>query len=359
MNNDPGPDANPEVSSSPSEPFQPGSTASMTPVRLARVGTVSLRLYRGLLSPADKVVVCYLTIVAALITIFSFRIPKWWVLVAVHGLGVGLVVALARQPGAAMEPEPSSRKHDSSRPRVFARRRAAMILRFWYPVLMIPLSYKELGYLVPRLHPHDFDHELASIDYRLFGTDPVVWLSRFSSPPLTLLLQLSYLTYYVFPVVLALVLWRRRQFGRMHVLLFFIAVGIYASYIGYIAVPAIGPRFFLANQVAPFRGPLVGNIRRVLDSAEGLTRDCFPSGHTELTILVLYCAWRFERRLFWVILAPATALIFSTVYLRYHYVIDVLAGATLALFLICIGDGLYKTLGGSIPTPHTDPEAAQ
>jgi membrane-associated phospholipid phosphatase len=351
MNSDQGPDANPEVSLDPSELSQRVLTPSMPPAHSARVRTVSQRLYRGLFSPADKVVLCYITIVSALIAVFSFRVPKWWMLLAAHGLGVGLVVALARRPDAAMEPSPAGEKRDPSKPGASALRRTGLILRFWYPLLMIPLSYKELGYLVPRLHPHDLDHELAAIDYRLFGTDPVVWLSRLNAPPLTLVLQLSYLTYYVFPLVLAVVLWRRRQFGRMHVLLFFIAIGIYVSYLGYIAVPAIGPRFFLTNQVAPFQGVLVGHIRRVLDSAEGLTRDCFPSGHTELTMLVLYCAWRFERRLFWIILVPASALIFSTVYLRYHYVIDVLAGAAIAVVLMGVGDRLYRMLGGSEPPP--------
>ena len=58
-------------------------------------------------------------------------------------------------------------------------------------------------------------------------------------------------------------------------------------------------------------------------------RDCFPSGHTEIALVVLLYAWRFERRYFCGLLPAVGLLLFSTVYLRYHYVVDVLAGALL------------------------------
>jgi membrane-associated phospholipid phosphatase len=101
-------------------------------------------------------------------------------------------------------------------------------------------------------------------------------------------------------------------------------------------------------QTRPLEGVwLFQTIREALDKAEGITRDCFPSGHTELTLLVLYYARKFHRRTFWWILAPATAIIISTVYLRYHYVIDVLAGALVALAVILVSRPLYNLLQGS------------
>jgi membrane-associated phospholipid phosphatase len=59
-------------------------------------------------------------------------------------------------------------------------------------------------------------------------------------------------------------------------------------------------------------------------------RDCFPSGHTEIPLLTLWLARRYRRKLFLVYLPITAAMIFSTVYLRFHYVVDVLAGAALA-----------------------------
>jgi membrane-associated phospholipid phosphatase len=125
-------------------------------------------------------------------------------------------------------------------------------------------------------------------------------------------------------------------------------LGFYLSYLGYIAVPAIGPRF-LPSIVEAQRTSLTGllffqPVRRMLDSAEGITRDCFPSGHTELTLLVLYYARKFHRCTFWWLLPFGIGIVLSTVYLRYHYFVDVVAGALVAVAIVVIATPLYNNL---------------
>jgi membrane-associated phospholipid phosphatase len=233
--------------------------------------------------------------------------------------------------------------------------RVAALSRFihgWYPVALITATFKELTYLIPLIHPRDFDAELAAIDYRLFGAHPTVWLERFTWPAITEVLQLVYATYYFLPLILGAVLWRKRWFERFNFWVFIVVLGFYVSYFGYILVPATGPRFLPAikdAQTCRLTGVwLFTSLRETLDRAEGITRDCFPSGHTEMTLLVLYYAHRFHRRTFWLLLPVGSALIFSTVYLRYHYVIDVVAGAAAAVIVILIAKPLYRALGGNV-----------
>lgn len=227
----------------------------------------------------------------------------------------------------------------------------ASFIRGWYPVALIPITYKELSYLIPLIHPRDFDTTLAGIDHRFLGVHPTVWLERFTWPPLTEVLQLTYSTYYFLPLVLGVVLWRRRSFEKFHFWVFIVVLGFYLSYLGYIAVPAIGPRFLpsiVEAQTRPLTGVwLFEPVRAMLDRAEGITRDCFPSGHTELTLLVLFYARRFHRKVFWWLLPLGTGVIVSTVYLRYHYLIDVVAGALLAVAIVMIAKPLYRVLGGN------------
>ena len=65
-------------------------------------------------------------------------------------------------------------------------------------------------------------------------------------------------------------------------------------------------------------------------------RDAFPSGHAAVALVVQWYAFRyFRHRAVW-LLPLTTALIFSTVYLAYHYAVDVLAGAGLALSCIVV-----------------------
>jgi membrane-associated phospholipid phosphatase len=226
--------------------------------------------------------------------------------------------------------------------------RLAWLVHGWYPVALIPLSYKELTYLIPRIHARDFDGALAAIDYRIFGAHPTVWLERFTWPPITELLQLCYPTYYVLPIILGAVIWRSGNRERYRFWVFVVIFGFYLSYLGYIAVPAIGPRFLseiVGAQTKPLSGVFLFQVvREALDRAEGLTRDCFPSGHTEMTLLALYYARRFHHKTFWFFLPLGTAIIVSTVYLRYHYVIDVAAGAVLAFLIVVVADRVYRAL---------------
>ena len=55
------------------------------------------------------------------------------------------------------------------------------------------------------------------------------------------------------------------------------------------------------------------------------------SGHTEMTLITIALAWRFNARIRWWVTVVGASLLFSTVYLRYHYVVDVAGGV--AFFL--------------------------
>jgi len=60
-------------------------------------------------------------------------------------------------------------------------------------------------------------------------------------------------------------------------------------------------------------------------------RDAFPSLHTAVTLLTLAFAFKYLRWLFWLLLPVCIGLLVATVYLRHHYVIDLIAGVFLAL----------------------------
>jgi membrane-associated phospholipid phosphatase len=299
--------------------------------------------------PAAKIVVIYLSLITLLVLIFGSRIQYWWALLIGHACLAAFVISTSKlAPAGATSPDKttnparasSSNKNEDLRD----------LIAGWYPVVLIPVTYKELSYLIPLVHPRDYDDVLAAIDYRFLGVYATVWIERFTWPPLTEVLQLTYSTYYFLPIVLGVALWRSGRFEDFHFWVFIVALGFYVSYIGYIAVPAIGPRFLPAivqAQTFPLTGVwLFGSVRELLDRAEGVTRDCFPSGHTELTLLVLIYARALHRRVFWWLLPLGVGIILSTVYLRYHYVIDVVAGVLVAIIVKMIAKPLYSALGG-------------
>jgi membrane-associated phospholipid phosphatase len=85
-------------------------------------------------------------------------------------------------------------------------------------------------------------------------------------------------------------------------------------------------------------------MQSVLDKLESAHYDCFPSGHTELTILAWWGSRQLSNRWFGVYFAYTPCIIFATVYLRYHYTVDLLAGVATAAFLIMTAPILYRKL---------------
>lgn len=52
----------------------------------------------------------------------------------------------------------------------------------------------------------------------------------------------------------------------------------------------------------------------------------FPSSHVGMTIIFLILIWKNFRKYFNILLIPVFLLILSTVYLKAHYAIDIIAG---------------------------------
>jgi membrane-associated phospholipid phosphatase len=211
------------------------------------------------------------------------------------------------------------------------------------PIFFINVIYQLLGKITPYMRP-DVDGLLNRIDLAIFGVYPTIWLERLYSPWMADIFSLAYISYYFMPLALILVLYfsdKPEEFAKS---VFTLLLGYYICFIGYIFMPAIGPRFTLASmQHVPLKGGiLLDGIVNTLNNLEGNQRDCFPSGHTQTVLITLWFAFKYKRPLFWICLPIGIALMVSTVYLRFHYVIDVVAGFTAAFITVVLGEWLYK-----------------
>ncbi len=217
-------------------------------------------------------------------------------------------------------------------------------LRYWNPIIIIPINFTELHFLVHTINPVDMDAALIAIDKAIFGVNPTVWLERLTNPVLTEYFQIVYSTFYFLPIILAVLLYRSERLEEFDFFALIMVYGFYLSYIGYFLVPAVGPRFTLDHlQSFPLKGLFFTEIiRHVLDSLENIQRDAFPSGHTAMTFLTMYYAAKYHKKYFYVLLIIGSSLILSTVYLRYHYVADVLGGIAMACIVIWTAPWLFK-----------------
>lgn len=296
----------------------------MRQVLLERLGVGWTRAAGIAWWPVDSVATSYLLATGLLIAWHRTLVPVAPALLSLHLLAILTVFALARA----------------------TRNRPHPILwwfRHWYPLLYIAASYREMAILIQCIRRLDYDAVMARWDLWLWGVYPTVWFERFYHPWLTEILQLTYTLFFFVVIGVGWLLWRKSNLQEFRYYSFLVTLGFLASYIGYFLVPVRGPRFLLAGlHRLPLEGLwLSSTLRHTLDVLESTHFDCFPSGHVALTLIACWGARRLARHLAWACGFYAVTMTFSTVYLRYHYTVDLIAGALLAAILLVAGPRLY------------------
>ena len=274
--------------------------------------------------PVDKLILTYLAVTSLLIIVFISRLPQAWWMLSLKVLGAALIIFVIR-------------KLDSV---------PGWFFRHWYPLLYVAASYKEMNILIPGIRRSTADAALARIDFAVLQVHPTVWIERLHNPLLTEYLQVIYSCFIPALLLVALVFWRRRRMDEFRRYGFLISLGFLVSYLFYFLVPARGPRFLLSHlQQSELSGVWMFEwFRNLLDRLEGIHYDCFPSGHTLLTLLAWWSARRLSRTFFYFFTIFTVSQILSTVYLRYHYVVDLLAGAVFAIIMLATSRHLYQAL---------------
>ncbi len=305
---------------------------------------------------------CALLVAGLVLAFHNGTVPRWHWIVGVHVLLVlsihGLIQWQARsQPGKALD-----------------------FLRHFYPVLLYTWFFCQTGWLNRMFFQDYLDPLVIRWEQALFGCQPsVLFMERLPYLLLSEVFYASYFSYYIMisGVGLALFLRNRQQFFHYVSIVSFL---FYICYTIYIFVPVIGPRVFF-REIAGYDLPealqqlattdtypaavksglffqIMAWIYRVFEAPGA----ALPSSHVAVAICTVFFSFRYLRPIRFVHLGVAVLLCLSTVYCRYHYVVDVLAGMLTAAVLIPFGNWLYFKLrrpereGGSVPrTPEPEP----
>jgi membrane-associated phospholipid phosphatase len=283
-----------------------------------------MRRLLAILKPVDALFIAFLILLSLFTIVCGSLIRSWPYLLLANVAGISLIVLLAR----------------------FTTQRVVHFVHTWYAVAGILIIFKEIYIIIQSLGLNDWDDLLIQCDRFLFHVDPTIWISQFAHPVLTELLQIAYVSYYFLMISLGAELYLRKEREKLNFTIFTITYGFLLSYLGYLIFPAVGPRFTLHDfnnlgQELPGLF-LTTPLRAIIDSGESIPqhvaqpilaaqRDAFPSGHTQMTLIVIYLAHRYRINLRWWIYVFGTLLIISTIYLRYHYITDLFGGALFML----------------------------
>ncbi|MEQ1906925.1 MAG: phosphatase PAP2 family protein, partial [Pirellulaceae bacterium] len=131
-----------------------------------------------------------------------------------------------------------------------------------------------------------------------------------------------------------------------------------------IFVPVVGPRIVgsglvnspIPQEVLPATNTDVPTsvqdalFFRLMAWIYGLTETAgaaFPSSHVAMAFCTVYFSFLYLRPIRYAHLIAAFLLCISTVYGRYHYAVDVLAGGVMAAVLVPLGNWLYSKFGNA------------
>ncbi len=222
--------------------------------------------------------------------------------------------------------------------------------RHWYPHLFFLFCFEELAYLMTLATPHWQDAKLIAADYWLAGVHPSVWLEQFATPFRNDVMQFVYFTYFAYLVAVGLTLYVRKDWRGYWSVMTYSMAGYMIGYFIAMFFPIESPWFSMAGWwKEPLHGGPFTAMMGFIEHYGRVRGAAFPSAHVTGATAALWGAWKFRRWLFWTLLPLYLGMCVSTVWGRYHYCVDVLAGIVTGTLGYVIGSWILKRRG-AIPT---------
>ncbi|MBC8377127.1 MAG: phosphatase PAP2 family protein [FCB group bacterium] len=211
---------------------------------------------------------------------------------------------------------------------VYSENRGFQIFRDFAPFLFVLFIFFNLQDAIFIINPQDIHHTLVDLDERIFGIQPTVWAERFYHPRLTDWFAFTYLNFYFMTLILLGLLYQKKRYEDFRVVVVTVMISQFIGFIGYIIFPAESPYLVIPElyEVDIWKDTTWFSwlTYTIVDMSPYRVRDAFPSMHNATVLLTMILACRYHRTYFWIQLPLVISLPFATVYLRYHYVVDII-----------------------------------
>ena len=246
------------------------------------------------------------------------------------------------------------------------------VLRDWFPAVLVLVAYRESGLFITLDPTHHLDYLFIRFDRWLLSRRLLLGTLHALSPWLQYYLEIAYLFCYpLVPLGIGSLYWARALEARAprvdlaatmtastaalesslqanytnrcalverSIDCFWTAVlgAVLCSYLLFPFFPLTPPRTLFNDLPGPAVQPLLRNINLWLLGKYSVQACLFPSGHVAAVIATALAVRKFLPRLGIVFIIVALSISAATVYGRYHYAVDAVAGALVGVagFLI-------------------------
>jgi membrane-associated phospholipid phosphatase len=189
------------------------------------------------------------------------------------------------------------------------------------------------------------DSFLVQLEQFIFGFQPSIMFSAtYHNIFIVELMNLGYFSYYFIIIGIVIVAMYRKP-ELYEKIVFVICQSFIIYYLIFIFIPSWGPQFFFASPITKvpegfFFQKIIAFIQNSGEAATG----AIPSSHVGITIIIGIISFRKFKLFFWCIFPFVILLICSTVYIKAHYLIDVIAGFVTAPLIYLLSQYVWNYL---------------
>jgi membrane-associated phospholipid phosphatase len=278
------------------------------------------------INPCEIVTVAYAVFTGLYILYFNSRIENSVCLLVNRAIIIGTIILLAFWTKKT-------------------RNSFVFFLRFMFPPALTSYWYPETYYLNNNVFVMNLDSFLADVDAQLFVCEPSMEFSELLPQAwISELMYFGYFSYFLIFAFIGFYFFLRRRDEAMPVM-FSLVMSFILFYLIFIFIPAAGPQFYYPPAKAEVPdGYIFCKIMRAIQASGEKPTGAFPSSHVGMTLIYIYVLFRHFRKAFRICLPVACVLVASTVYIKAHYLVDVLAAFVCTPFIYMASRQMYKVL---------------
>ena len=222
------------------------------------------------------------------------------------------------------------------------------VVRDWFPPLVVLMAYREMGWFAPLQHTYALERLWVVWDRVVLRNWGVHGAIELLGPLVPSLLEIAYtLVYVVAPFALAMLYVYGAQKRAEKFLLLFV-LGALLSYAQFPFWPSEPPRIVFAGEDAPSFDTVFRRFNWFLLGGYSIHTSVFPSAHVSSAYAAAFGMVRALPEKPWVgrfLLVLATLIATATVYGRYHYVVDAIAGFAVGVLALGLGLAMERWSG--------------
>lgn len=221
------------------------------------------------------------------------------------------------------------------------------ILREAYPLILSAYFYQETANY-NKLFFSDLDPYLVNLEELLFENQfSILFSQKISNLLFSEIMYFAYFSFYLLIIGFFMLFYLKNK-DKLSENVFYISASLYLFYLIFAIFPSAGPQYYFdaPENILP-SAYFFDNIMHIVQKFGEKPTGAFPSSHVGISIIILILIRKYFSVYYKIALAIVFLLILSTVYIKAHYVVDVVGGILIAPIILWFSKKLYKCLSGN------------